>query len=150
MLDPITDPALRQTLPLAREALLPPPPKPPARGVHLEELARLISELEAWRRAQTARLAQRPLSASAEPALPPPPPVPREGARWLFVRAPSGATVRVRFEAGRPSQLRTSAHDRDAALAAVASALDLPLACRGPWRRDAVMLDWVVAVAPIQ
>lgn len=142
MLDPVTDPALRPTLPLERSALLPPPPRATSeRVVHLQELGRLIGELEQWRRAQTTRLAR---------VAPPSPPAAEQPQRWLFVRAPSGATIRVRFEAGRPVQLRTSAHDRDEALSIVARALDLPLATRGGWRRDAVALDWVVSISPVQ
>jgi len=66
------------------------------------------------------------------------------GSCWVFVRAADGATVRIRFEAGRPVQLRTSSQDRIHALDVASSALDQRLTPVGKWERDERALDWHV------
>lgn len=132
MLDPIVSSPRSTDSEPARPAILPPPPELDfdplrLRADALRELATLIAELERWRRRQ------------AEP-------MQQASARWLFVRDPSGATVRIRFEAGHPVQLRTSAVDRVQALVRASEALDVAIVTQGPWTRDARTLDWVVAV----
>jgi hypothetical protein len=97
----------------------------------LEALARLIRELEQWRRRQL----ERPAS-------------PRRPERWVFVRDGADATVRIRFERGRPVELRTSGDDPARALASASQALELPLVAVGAWRRDGRTLDWVASVRP--
>jgi len=123
-----------------RAAWLPPPPPgglpldpfaadERARRAALDELADLIADLERWRRRQAMRR-------------------PAPGPRWLFVRADDGATLRIRFERGRPVQLRTSAADLGAAVALASAALDAPVAVQGEWTRDRRALDWCVDVRP--
>jgi len=121
-----------------RAAWLPPPPPDGlpldpfaaderARRAALDELADLIADLERWRRRQSMRR-------------------PAPGPRWLFVRADDGATLRIRFEGGRPVQLRTCARDLDAAVAIASGAIDAPLVVQGTWTRDRRALDWRVDV----
>lgn len=125
-----------------RAAWLPPPPPDGlpldpfaaderARRAALEELADLIADLERWRRRQSMRR-------------------PAPGPRWLFVRADDGATLRIRFEDGRPVQLRTSAADLSAAVALASAAVDAPLRVRGEWTRDRRALDWRAQVQVAQ
>lgn len=150
MLDPIGSPPPPRSRPMRpldrtpdaeRTALLPPPP--PAmrpspdvgaeaeRAAALRDLAHLIGQLERWRRRQLG---------AARPAVEPPR---ATATRWVVV-AGRDVTVRLRFEAGRPVELRTATTDRGGALAAAAEALDRPLRARGAWRRDAGTLDWCV------
>ncbi|MCB9594222.1 MAG: hypothetical protein H6719_15930 [Sandaracinaceae bacterium] len=124
-----------------RDAWIPPPPparlpaQPStedderARRDALEELSELIAELERWRRRQAMR---KRLTA----------------ARWVFVEG-ANASVRVRFERGRPVQLRTSAADRAVALSVVAEALDQSLEIAGRWQHDVHALDWHAPVRAI-
>jgi hypothetical protein len=99
-----------------------------ARTEALRELAKLIAALEQWRRDQLA------------------PPTSTEVVRWLVVRDGAGGSVRIRFEQGRPVQLRASAADRVRALEIAMAALDAPIVTQGTWKRDARTLDWVVAI----
>ena len=132
--------------PTNRSALLPPAPTEPisrvprdvarvrpddqlqterARRAALQELSRLMTELEAWRRRQLETRAPQ---------------------RWLLIHRASGGTIRVRFDGGRPVQIRAGADDRDRALELVSSALDLALLPVGGWCRDSCALDWRLRV----